>query len=172
MKDAPEMQLDLKKRAIAAISRSLVRSLVHAKDDIRGVAAIELAIVCPLLAVLMVCTADLGMGIYRNMQVQNAAQAGAAYAMLHGFTSSAISTAVASATSLSEIAASPAPSQFCGCPSNAGIANIACSSTCAGGSSPGTYVSVSAQATYRTILPYPLVANSFTLTAQSTVRIQ
>jgi hypothetical protein len=106
------------------------------------------------------------------MQVQNAAQMGAQYAAVRGFDAAAISNVVTNATSYAGIAASPAPNQFCGCPSNTGVAVISCSSTCSGGASPGTYVSVSAQASYTPILPYPGVPATFTLTAQPTVRIQ
>jgi Flp pilus assembly protein TadG len=138
---------------------------------IQGVAAVELALLGPMAILMLVVTFDLGMGIYRNMQVQNAAQAGAQYAIAHGF-GSQISNVVTSATSFSAIAASPAPSKFCGCPSSAGVTVATCSSTCTSGMVAGTYVSVSSQGTYTTILPYPLIRNSFPLTAQSTVRIQ
>ena len=140
--------------------------------DVRGVAAIELSIIAPTLALALICTADLGLGIYRNMQVQNAAQAGAEYAVAHGFVAESITTAVQAATALSGISASPAPSQFCGCPSATGVAVATCGATCPGGSTVGTYVTVSALATYRTLLPYPALPSSFALTAQSTVRIQ
>jgi Flp pilus assembly protein TadG len=141
-------------------------------DGIRGVVAIEFAIVAIVLVVLMVCTVDLGMGFYRKMQVQNAAQAGAQYAAARGFAESSITNAVTAASSFSGISASPAPTQFCGCPSNTGVTSVSCSATCTGGSAPGNYVSVSAQGTYTTILSYPLIPNAFILTSQSTVRIQ
>jgi Flp pilus assembly protein TadG len=137
-----------------------------------GAISIEFAVFAPTLVVMLVCSLDLGMGIYRKMQVQNAAQAGAAYAILHGFMASSIQNAVTSATSFSGVSASPAPNEFCGCASTTGVTAATCGSTCSGGSSPGTYVSVSAQATYNTLLPYPVVPNSYTFSSQSTVRIQ
>ncbi len=148
------------------------RAVRNLARDVRGVAAIEFAIVAPMLVLAMVCTADLGLGIYRKMQVQNAAQAGAEYAIVHGYVSASITTAVSNATTFSGISGTPAPSQFCGCPSSTGVTTTDCGGTCSGGSSPGTYVSVGAQATYTTILPYPIMPNSFTFNAQSTVRIQ
>jgi Flp pilus assembly protein TadG len=157
---------------LASMRRRLSRFAGSAEEGCRGAISIEFAIFAPTLVLMLVCVLDLGMGIYRKMQVQNAAQAGAAYAVLHGFTVSSIENAVTSATSFSGVSASPAPSEFCGCASTSGVATATCSSTCSGGSSPGTYVTVSAQATYTTILPYPVVPNSYTLTAQSTVRLQ
>jgi Flp pilus assembly protein TadG len=153
-------------------ARSLVSALARFRCDVHGVAAIELAIIAPTLVLALVCTADLGLGIYRNMQVQNAAQAGAEYAVTHGFVADSILSAVQNATALSDISASPVPNQFCGCASATGVASAACGSTCSGGSAAGTYVTVSTVATYKTLLPYPLLPSSFTLTAQSTVRIQ
>jgi Flp pilus assembly protein TadG len=137
-----------------------------------GIAAVQFGILVPILILVGVCTLDVGAGIYRKMQVQNAAQAGAQYAVAHGFSQSSISAAVTNATTFSGIGASPSPSQFCGCPTNSGVTSATCSSTCADGSVAGTYVTVSSQGTYNTILTYPLLPNSFPFAAQATVRIQ
>jgi Flp pilus assembly protein TadG len=149
--------------------RGMMRAM---RDDRRGVAAIEFAIMVPTLIMMTVCTVDLGMGIYSNMQVQSAAQAGAQYAMVHGFDASLISSAVSNATGQSGISASPAPAQYCGCATSAGVTNVTCGSACPAGAVSGTYVQVSTQGTYTTILPYPMIANSFALTAQAVVRVQ
>jgi hypothetical protein len=114
----------------------------------------------------------LGWVFYQKMQVENAAQAGVQYAMAHGWNSTAIQNAVTAATSLSSLTASPAPSQSCGCPAGEAVTAAACGSTCAGGQSVGTYVTVSAQVVYRTLVPYPAIGSSLTLSAQSTARIQ
>jgi Flp pilus assembly protein TadG len=143
-----------------------------AARDVRGVAAIEFAMIVPVLLFMMVAIVDFGLAIYSDMEVQNAAQAGAQYAIAHGFNANSISQAVTSATNLAGIAVSSGPTKFCGCPSSIGVTNTACNSTCSGGSTPGTYVTVSARGTYTTIVPYPLIPNSFTFTSPSTVRIQ
>jgi len=160
------------KAPIAGALRAVHRFAISSDDGIRGTAAIEFAAIVTALAVLFVAVADVGIGFYRKMQVQNAAQAGAQYAALYGFVASSIANAVTAATSFSGISASPAPSKYCGCPSSSGITNSSCGAICSDGSTPGTYVAVSAQATYATIIPYPLIPNSFTFTSQSTVRIQ
>ena len=148
---------------------SLMRKL---GDDAAGVAAIEFAIIVPALIVMTVGTVDLGMGIYRNMQVQNAAQAGAQYAMTNSFDPAQIASIVSGATGMQGISASPVPVQFCGCATSSGVSSVACGSTCPGGAIYGNYVQVSSQGTYTTLLPYPMFASSFTLTGQSTVRVQ
>src|SRR5262249_8459253 len=134
--------------------------------------AIEFSIIAPVLIAATICTVDLGMVSYRKLQVQDAAQAGAQYAAVHGFNASSISNAISGATSYSGISASPAPTQFCGCASATGIRILGCGSQCPGNIAAGTYVTASAQSTYTPIIPYPMIANSFALSAQSTVRIQ
>lgn len=148
------------------------RAVLRCRDDSRGVAAIEFAMIVPVLLFMMVGVTDLGMGLYADMQVQNAAQAGAQYAIAHGYTASSISTAVTSATSFSGITVSAGPTKFCGCPSSTGVTTATCSSTCDNGTSAGTYVTVSASGTYTTLLPYPLIPTTYTFVHPSTVRIQ
>ena len=160
------------KRAMLAMRQALCRFISNEEDAIRGVAAIELAIIAPILLLFMICTIDLGIGIYRNMQVQNAAQAGAQYAIAHGFKANLISSAITNATSFSGISADPVPNQFCGCAASTGVANAACGSKCSSGLSAATYVTVSARGAYNTLFPYPVIPNSFTFIAQPTVRIQ
>ena len=153
----------------ASAIRQAVRRFIVGTE---GAALVEFSLFAPILLPMVICTMDLGFGIFRNMQVQHAAQAGAQYAIAHGYDASSISLAVTNATNFAGISATPAPNQFCGCPSDTGITTVTCPATCAGGAVAGIYVTVSAQATYNTIVPYPLISSSFALSAQSTVRIQ
>ncbi len=153
--------------------RAAARDFLGGRDrGIQGVAAIEFAVITPTLVLALICASDLGLGIYRHMQVQNAAQFGAEYAVAHGFDASAISAAVSAASNFPSLSVSPPPSQFCGCPTSGGVTIADCASSCPSGSSPGTYVTVSTQGTYKTILSYPSIPNSFTFSNQATVRIQ
>jgi len=153
--------------------RRLMTTLISRFLDSRqGTAAVEFSVAVPIMAVIFVPLIDIGMAIYQQMQVQDAAQAGAQYAMAHGWNSSAIQSAVTGATALT-VSATPAPSKTCGCPSDdAAIAPASCTSACPNGQAPGTYVTVGAQATYTTLLPYPAMGSSVTLSAQATARIQ
>src|SRR5947209_12367080 len=78
--------------------------------------AVEFALLTPILLILGLLTLDLGLGGYRQMQVQSAAQAGAEYATVSGFDKNGISAAVTSATPNAAISTSPDPTQFCACP--------------------------------------------------------
>jgi Flp pilus assembly protein TadG len=171
MRDMAMQNLFTKKTAVA-MWQTLRRFAGNRADGIAGVAAVEFAIIVPPLLLMVVCTADLGFGMYRKLQVQNAAQAGAEYAIAHGYKPSSISTAVKSATTFSSNIVATVPPSYCGCPSNTGVTTATCNFTCADGSLSGTYVTVSAQGSYTTLLPYPGIANTFDFASTSTVRIQ
>ncbi|MFB9269234.1 TadE/TadG family type IV pilus assembly protein [Bradyrhizobium erythrophlei] len=142
------------------------------RRDARGAAAIEFGVLVPVLALMVVSVTDIGLAIYRKMQVENAAQAGVEYAIAHGFDTNAISAAVVSATNSNAISASPAPVKYCGCATTSGVSSMTCGATCPGGGSAGTYTTVSAQATYWTIINYQVVPTSYGYSTQSTVRLQ
>src|SRR5947209_15321012 len=118
-----------------------------------GVATVELAIIAPILVLALICTCDLGFGIYRRMQVESAAQAGAEYAVARGFSQDGITGAVTRATNFAGVSANPAPVQFCGCATASGVTTATCGVPCADTSNPATYVTVSAQGSYTTLIP-------------------
>jgi Flp pilus assembly protein TadG len=137
-----------------------------------GGPAVEFALIAPVLIAVLIAMTDLGIAVYQWIDVQSAAQAGAQFAVKYGYTQSAVQTAVTSATDLAGVSATPAPVQACGCASGTSYLAASCGSSCADGSTAGTYVTVSAQAQYSTILSYPGLDNPMTLTGQATVRIQ
>ncbi|MFL5239981.1 MAG: TadE/TadG family type IV pilus assembly protein [Rhizomicrobium sp.] len=157
---------------IGAVLRRLGISWNAVAKDRRGIAAVEFAILVPVLILMAVCTTDLGLAVYANMRVADSAEAGSGYAMLHGFDSTAIASAVTSAGNLSGLAATPAPTQFCGCPGSSGITSAICGSTCSGGNSAGTYVRASATVVYHTLMTYPIIPSQYTFASNSTVRIK
>ncbi len=111
------------------------------------------------------------------MQVQNAAEAGAQYAMVNGYNSTPASTAaiegaVRAATHLSGLTPS-APRQFCACPSvgGSGITEVnPCGLSCSGGGTAAQYITVGAQASYAMVFTWPGVANPMILAASAVVR--
>ena len=138
---------------------------------IAGTAAIEFGLSIPLLVIIMMGVVELGFAMYGKMQVYNSVEAGALYAAKNGYDTNGIASAVVKATGTQGITATPAPAQFCGCPSATGIAATACSATCTGGSPSGQYVRISAALPRQTILPYPALGLPDTLTAQSVLRL-
>jgi Flp pilus assembly protein TadG len=160
-----------------------IRMFMVGTDGTSGVALVELAIIAPVIAILIIGISDIGLFAFRQMQVQHAAQAGARYASAHTYNSSLISSAVQYDETTFTITVPPnTPVQFCGCPTATGLTNVGtppCSSTCAVGGVAGTYVTVSAQATYNPVVVTTILgsssifgASSHTLTASATVRIE
>lgn len=145
--------------------------LARLRQDRSGAAAIELGLIASMLVGILIPMFDLGMGAYNKMRVQNAAEAGAQYALSNGYSSSAITTAAQNATSLGG-AVNVTPSQACNCISGTTIgAAVACGSACADGSTAGTFVTISTSTSYSLLVSYPGLTNPMTLTGTAVVRI-
>jgi Flp pilus assembly protein TadG len=167
---------------LMVLAKALVAFFSRERLSVAGVAAIELALVSPLLATGVLGAGELGISILRETQVQCAAQAGIDWAIAHGASPtnpanatyiSNISNAIVNATKYSSITAMPAPSQFCGCASATGVTVATCGSTCSpSGFTAGTYVTSSARALFSPIIPNPWQKSTVTLAYQATVRIQ
>ena len=148
------------------------RPLQRFLSDRTGAGAVEFAFLTPILLIMSLLTIDLGLGGYQQMQVQSAAQAGAEYAVVNGFSKAGILSAVKSATPNANISTSPDPAQFCACSSSSGLTPSTCGATCNNGKKAGTYASVFTATTYNTIISYPGFSNSYALSGQATVRLQ
>ena len=144
------------------------RSLWH---NSRGVAAIEFAIVASLLFIPFLAGVEVGYTAFQAMQVQSAVEAGALYALQNGFDATEIGRAVQNASAATDVKAVPAPSQFYGCPSSTGIAEILGTQKCADGTSPGTYVRVEASLTRTSLIANSGLGLPSTLSAKSVVRV-
>ncbi|HUZ74673.1 MAG TPA: TadE/TadG family type IV pilus assembly protein [Stellaceae bacterium] len=141
--------------------------------DRAGVAAVELALIAPVLTALVIPMVDLGIGAYDKMRIQNAAEAGAQYALANAssYDASSIQSAATNATSLSGITATVG--ETCNCITGSAIGTaVSCTTTCADGSKPGTYVSVSTNMSYSLLLSYPGLTNPMPLNGRAMVRIQ
>lgn len=140
--------------------------------DGRGVSAVEFALLAPVLIAIPVPIADLGMGLYAQMELQNAAQAGAEYALLNSgkgpLVSSQVQSAAVAASTYLTVTASTSLS--CGCPNGTTVVVGPCGVACSSGKQPGTYITVTAQATYTPLVKYPVLGSSVALSAQSMVR--
>ena len=184
-RDRAESAAGRRKRRQGAPRRWLgcLSALKRAED---GVSAIEFALASPFLLLLILPLFDLGQAISEQIRINLAVQAGAQYASLNLWSSTAssdISSIVNNATTLS--LSSVSATEYCGCP-NAGAAPTlyaypaapgSCASnypSCAGDSSPaGVYVQVSAQYTHTSVVPYSALPYSNglqTLTSTAVVR--
>jgi Flp pilus assembly protein TadG len=165
---------------MGAILRAL-RLAAFADDS--GAAIVEFTIMAPMLVGLSVYTGDFGMLIYNKIEIQNAAQAGAQWAIANrGYNLTYIQQAGQFATKLASNAITITPSQFCACSvdasQNAKLTTWAgtCTpnTTCNTTGTVGSYVTVIAQLTnpYHSLFPYGIVQSTYTISATTTVRIQ
>ena len=141
--------------------------------DRSGVAAVELGLIAPMLAALVIPMIDLGIGAYDKMRVQDAAEAAVQYALANtsNYDASAIQSAATNATNVTGLTATVGETYNCVTNGVIGPA-VGSTTTCSDGSTPGAYVSVSTQMTYSLLFAYPGLTNPMTLNGQAMVRIQ
>jgi Flp pilus assembly protein TadG len=161
--------------------RQAIRRFLVGEDGIAGAALIEFTLCAPLLVAMSIYTMDISLLFYRQMQVQNAAQAGVDWAIAnHIYNSTDINAALTAATNYTDISVSSGyPIEQCGCPSTSGVTFTTYTPgpafTCptCGTAVGGLYVTVQTQATWNSFIRYGLFSSATrTLTAQATARIQ
>jgi Flp pilus assembly protein TadG len=134
----------------------------------RGVAALEFAFVAPLLVALLIALVEIGLAIRTELLAQEAAAAGAQYA-IQGFDATAITSAVQNVKSGTGLQASPPPTDFYACPAASGLTRTTQAATCTDGKAARHYVDV-----WATISRPTLMGSSFglpaTLTAHAVAR--
>ncbi|GAC1417534.1 MAG: hypothetical protein NVS3B16_21740 [Vulcanimicrobiaceae bacterium] len=147
------------------------RQAGFATDD-RGSALIEMVIVAPLLALLMLGTVEVGTYMYDGIVVGNAARAGVQYGaqnILAASDSPGIAAAAkADAKQLSSLTITSIT--YCTCDSNHAT-TVTCGgpSPCATSDARDTYVSDTATATFKPFLTYPGLPSTLTI-ARSAVQ--
>lgn len=124
-----------------------------------GVAAVELALLAPVLIMTMIAVVDFGASLLSRAQIARALAGSAEYASMAGQNSVASATIVANARTLAAAAVSPflttptitavinqgaATGAKC-CPGTTWTCSTATGFTCADGSTPGVYLTVTAQ---------------------------
>ena len=147
------------------------------EDGISGAALVEFTLFAPLLVITSVYTMDFGLYYFKQMEVQNAAQASAQYAVVNAsappstdFTGNNITIGVPTTNYYCPSSSSP---YSLGSP----VAQVA---ACPDGSIPGKYITISAQATYTPLMRDSVgsgllglfTKSSYTLTGSATVRVQ
>lgn len=138
--------------------------LLRLGRDQSGVAALEFALILPVLLVLLAGLVDGSRMMLQSMQVKAAAQAGADFARTHD-QAAAIKQAAETATPL---AVTAVVDQFTGCVSGQTITQTQ-AATCPLGGVAGAFVNISTEADFTPVLPWPGVAPP-KLRAQAIVR--
>lgn len=120
-----------------------------------GLGAIEFGFIAPVLLTLVLGILDFGMAFWQQMEIANAADAGAQWGMDNTYNSDSIKSVVQAATSLSIPTANITPSNPCGCATSSGVATYSCSATCPDGTTPQPYIVVNTHICYSTLFTWP-----------------
>jgi Flp pilus assembly protein TadG len=142
----------------------------------RGQSAVEFGIVVPFLALLLVIAGDFARVFYFSIAVNNAARAGAQYGSQTVITAADVAGMEAAAgTDGNNVANLSATASQCTCESPNGSVT-ACADTSAApyctANSSATFVEVDTSAPFTTILHYPGLAHSFTLTGKAIMQVE
>ncbi|MGC8477681.1 MAG: TadE/TadG family type IV pilus assembly protein [Acetobacteraceae bacterium] len=116
----------------------------------RGIAAVEFALVVPVLLVLLAGGVDIGFRIWARAALVDAVAQGAMYAFLTGpsVTASAVAGFVEQAAAIPGVSATVSgPSSGCLAAGSPTLTAAASNGTCADGTKPGTFLTIAASAT-------------------------
>lgn len=134
------------------------------KQDIRGAAAVEFALIIPVLSIVLLGVIDYGMVALEKMEMMSATRAGAQLAIADYSDTDAIKDIVVASTNLSISTSDVTTTQFCEC---AGVTTD-CSDTCSGSVVKEYYMTVSATEQFTPLF----ISSDITVSGSTTVRVQ
>ena len=139
----------------------------------RGAAAIELALLAPILLLFLVAVVDFGLWIREQMLLTSAARAGAQFVLQDPETNATdkdgIASAVTGASGLDAAKITIVPKVFCECAN--GTAKV-CTDLC-GSDQPRKYVAVTVtEGQFKTLFPYPGIPDPISISGTTTVRLE
>lgn len=137
---------------------------------VRGQAMVEMAVALPVLAVLLLAASDFARLYYANIEVANAARAGAQYGSQSVITAADTAgmeaAAKADGSNLSNLTATASQ---CTCLSSTTVA--ACPASYCADSPTGTFVEVDTTATFHTQINYPGIPSQVTLDGKAVMMV-
>jgi Flp pilus assembly protein TadG len=138
----------------------------------RGQSAVELALVTPILIVLLLVAADFGRVFYTSIAVNNAARAAAQYGSSSIVTAADAAGMTAAARTDGWTSLSATASQ-CTCQISTTVTECTTiASTYCTNNPTATYVLVTVTAPFTTLVTYPGLPSSITLTGHAIMQVQ
>jgi Flp pilus assembly protein TadG len=136
-----------------------------------GAVLIEMAIMLPIFTVIMLGALDFSRLFFAAIELGNAVTAGVQYGAratsMANNTSGISSTVANDAANLTGVSATS--TSYCTCPGSSTA--VGCTSTCAGGyGNPKLYVSVTGTYTYSTLVDWPGIPHTVSLTRTAIMR--
>ena len=146
------------------------RLLSRLRSCHKGVSAAEFGMIAPAMIVLLAGLVDLSGAMQQSIRLENAARAGAQYAMSFPEDTAGIMAATAAAVGGSGATVAILPA-YCACPGGS-TATVSCEGTpCAGGPS-GVYVGVSITRPYAAVIGIGGYVLPTTLTGSAVARVR
>lgn len=138
----------------------------------RAAAALEFGIIAPLLLLLLSATVDIGGAMHQTIRIENAARAGAQFAMSFPDDTTGISTVTTAAFggATADITVDVGP-LICACPGGSVVA-VSCNGTPCGGAAAGVYRTVTVTTPYEAIVGIGAFLVPNTLTGEAVVRVR
>ena len=137
----------------------------------RGAAAVEFALLAPIVIAALAGIANYGMAMFEKMELENAARAGAQIAITARASTTTIQNAVVNATNLSLLTSDVTLTESCWCQDVS--ATETCGNTCVDGDPAQYFMTVSVSKTFDYIFGFDyLLGTSTTLTGSVKVRTQ
>ena len=133
--------------------------------NVKGNVAIEFAIVAPFLFLLLSGVVNFGLILANQHKLYSIVNAGMLYAAGQSKTAAEVQTIMQAAIpTMSPLTITT--SSFCQCNG----AGATCGSTCSGGSTASTYITMTAQSSVSLIAPDFIITNPFTTSVTGTIR--
>ena len=137
----------------------------------KGQAIAEMAAVTPVLVLLLLAAVDFGRLYYTNIEVVNAARAGAQYGSQSVTTAAnAPGMRAAALQDASNVPGMSAVGSQCTCETGSNV--TACPASYCTNSPNATFVIVNTTATYSTIVSYPGIPHTTTLTGKAVMIVE
>lgn len=137
----------------------------------RGQSAVELALAVPVLVLLLVVGSDYSRIFYASVGVNSAARAGAQYGWQTVITAADSTGMIAAAkTDGTNLPNLTATASQCTCASSTTV--TACPTSYCTNAPQGTFVEVDTQSVFKTILNYPGIPTSTTLSGKAIMQVQ
>ncbi|MBL4615597.1 MAG: pilus assembly protein [Magnetovibrio sp.] len=161
----------LYKYKITRVDRVMIGKMLKAFcGHTRGAAAVEMALISPVVLVIILGIIDFGFLVHNSMQVSSATRSGIQFIMENPTSYSAnAATVVQSATNLPSASVSVTTSEGCRCLGSA--ASVDCSTDTCSGKTPPKYVTVTTTYSHVLILGFPGVPDPWTITRTASIRI-
>lgn len=150
-------------------SMSPERCTLASLGNCAGSAAVEFAVLAPILIVLVAGLVDLGQSLYTSMLLRTAARAGAAYAMTNPADTEGARQVVFHSAGMDSSALEVTANQYCECPDGS---SVSCSGTCTDGGTISTFVEIKASQRVATVSSYAGLLAPVVLSGKAVFRVR